>query len=694
MRLVQSRKYALLTGSFFLVVLLLTLAGVALTFYTLYDTVQFKQTLDTRLAAVSSSLDDSRASVALVTNWTNDNDCSITTDAWYLARPPCACTNATGVWQCPARSSNATADCAISGGRFCSCSIVGVGWAGGTEADSFSCARERNDVQINDAGLRFIPPGAADALRSPGAPLALFAGATAMHERNYYAVLATVSTVSSATPTLAILFASLSVELVGLVLLIAGALYHLLLHLDVVAVRTVRCCGGRKVKVGTLTAGADIVLFSVGLMLFGALLVVAFTDPIEQTARGGLVSLTWTPDEAVTRGGQGPVSLTGRPALCNCEGRECACVGGEAVYSSATTFRSTTQHATSVVVTGDCVVDAPVLIAGSLRVVGGSLTVLRGPLAIMGTLHVDGSLGGAGWLTDAVGLDGHHVGGDAWVGGDMRLERDANLSGFQGLLTVAGTFSAAGSLALPTVASAERLPVARGLVHARNVTVGGPASVRIAAALFPVPVFGALSVEAPGTLSYSYGAVDHVWVAQNQCAGARTAAVASPLMLALNFTATCGALPPLVLPAYEQRAAMAVSAGSAFEGEGRLFAGAWAFRHTNCGSWLDVRLERAYVHTLRQSNLPAAFWEVCDDGVVDEAALCITYTCRGTLVPPRSSDTLATLQTVQSNVIEGVVLDGIITGLDLAAVLLEYMVLPLVASGFLARNLLANVEEQ
>merc|ERR1711991_823785 len=103
---------------------------------------------------------------------------------------------------------------------------------------------------------------------------------------------------------------------------------------------------------------------------------------------------------------------------------------------------------------------------------------------------------------------------------------------------------------------------------------------------------------------------------------------------------------------------------------------------TRCLAPLDYRIEVAYLRSLMGASLNETFWNLCSTDQIswNDQTHCITYACRGQADLPQSDSSFNTLQQFQDNILQGVLLDAIITSIDLAAILIEYIVLPAVVA--------------
>lgn len=681
-RTMQRAKRALIAKwVFWSAVAVVTLAGAGLTLYTVYDVALFMDSVSDTSALVPAEA--SRALVR-VRAWA-DVDCSIETTV-----PACECTASGAVWQCALRAvaANGT-DCTVAASPQCLCAPSNSSsWFGDDFYPTWSCASAPNSqAQSFDFGLRFIPPGALGAGITATATFSRF---TARNDTPFGLAMGGLA-VHSIAPITTVLLLSLIVELIGLAVLLVSASCKFAIYVDRLPPTRKLC--GRTVVVDRVFSVADLGIFATGLILFGTVLIVAFTSPIVTGDQVAILTLSHDPLDRSARNVDSYPGVSVRP-LCSCVSlpSPCSCVGATAVLA-----------ASEVIVSNRSIAHADLLVQGSLLVsarlvVGGSLTVLgpvrldQAPVLVAGTLTVrGGSLSGS--LFGSVWARHSYVGGDLVVEqGDFVLAGDADLSFVRGRVTVVGGSFACAKLWLATITTGAQLRAlttsGRGLVHATtalNVSMIaasiGPAVMTLPLPLLPLASCD-LAVPRVSSATFVYD-----WVERNKpiacSASSVSLVVASARTVSLRYLDSCvvasmtndSSVPAFALSGTSRALTSSAVVGPFASGG----SGPLGYTQRNCGSPTQYFLERAWLSTWFSSGVDESFWTMCPKASIvwDDAALCVWYTCNGPATFPTQSAT-STLVSVQENIIQGVTFDAVITGLDLIGIVIEFFVMPLV----------------
>ena len=433
-------------------VVLLALAGLALVAYALYDYLSFASG-DRELIfdAVIERLES-------ISAWEGE-DCSISDNAELAGKGACLCyvDDGSGLWNCTEGNRvESSQDCQISSSPFCSCSLV---YKGSPPSNLWTCEKRSVALQFDnstsevDLALRFLPPRYSDQLYTTAAQLATLPENVASFD-SFYLLFA--EPVPDTTPISIALLVSLGFDFAGLLILAASVVVFFLKWKGKLSKQCcVMQCGEMKLRVFTVI---DFFFLFSGLVLFGVVLIVAYTNPI-----------FFQPQTTVQRIELGndvnsiAVRFTAHQGekdsnICKCpyeyEGGRCAVENNELVFEGDTefdrrssvfscnvtvrngkaVFSETTMFSRDVtVVSGDVVINAGVVIEGTLTVGSGNVsgtafdgaTLESEPFKIGGDLVIE-----AGWLVCGNSSSAHvpvqgkvkmMAGGLDYIGNELHL---------------------------------------------------------------------------------------------------------------------------------------------------------------------------------------------------------------------------------------------------------------------------------
>lgn len=686
------------------VIVSVALAGAALSGYALYSFISFSGSLSNP----STVFAEAAARLGNVSAWAGA-DCFISNvnDVAALGNAGCECyvDTSTKLWRCFTRVSLGSAqDCAIDESPWCTCSQVivpgpGVVWTCAVDdISSYITPAARS----NDLGLRFLPPGMANELAS----LPFFGNVPVAVGANDTFALIFAEPIPDLSPILSALLASLCLDLIGLVILMASVSIDALKRRHIVSSSFDEVtCRGRQVSIVFVV---ELVVLLGAVAAFGVTLVVAFSNPIVNKPEVKVMRVE--AKGAPTRLGQSlyvsQEELPPRSAVvksyCKCplpfERRQCRANRGtiELFGGALVEFNeSGVVFACPVVVLGDCVVLQPMTVAGDLRVMG-SLRVDR-ELLVDGSVHVEnGNVTGDAWgLPNAVIVTGDVIVHQGWLllspgATDVRFDsilgrvvlengsiecRDATRI----VLSVADLFA---SLSRVHVSGALNLPPGLELV------VVGPKYPLVAwqSSLSVDLISSSQNVSAPITTAVQWPFMSNM-VVQGVCQPVQAStSIVGTTRIRTTLSATCLGAPPSFPVVSYVSAASQVSLPPASLGypivtaDGSLVL-RFSFNRTNCATTLVAfRRELDWLTTLEQAGFGSTVFSICPRAsmVVDEQALCIHYTCNGDFaLPDRFS--VAQQTSITQNVLQGVAFDAVATALDLLGVVLEYVVLVFVA---------------
>lgn len=672
--------------------------GAGIVGYALYDFVDFSSSL----ANSGTVFAEAQARLNNVSDWAAV-DCSISSlqDAQLFGYSTCDCfVDATArLWRCTARASlGVTQDCNIDMSSWCTCSQT----MASTQALVWTCSVDNIASYIApnatavDLGLRFLPPGMANELSA----LPYFRNVRATVNDSFYLLFA--EPIPDVTPILNVLLASLCVDLIGLVVMVGAIVVDILVRRGVVSDEWDKIdVRGRRVRV---MMAVELLLLTVGMILFGVTLVVAFTNPLFNKPEAKVQQVETRNAVARLRDNL-PATASGAPTTvsraCKCPqefASRCTSMGNMLEFARATTWNvSNVVFECSVTVRGDCTVSAPATVMGDMRVLGNA--VINAALLVEGRMAVvGGDASGTSWNTPQA----------VTVGGDLSITHgalvvnsslDARLDGVRGRVLIAdGALAYAGAALYVSISDPTD---ARSRLH-----TSAPLQLPVALTLtvwsqYPRVVFQpSMSVTAASSdtstavrVANASLAVGLAWsfmesMATNGVCGSMsaTAAVAAS-HVTVTFRVNCVGTPP-VIGASDAASATQLALVSVTQSYPVMTPDGlelrFAFNRTNCGTVLSYRRERDWLFTLDQAGF-STLYTICPRALMefDETALCIRYVCNGTFALPDRFG-VAQQNAITANVLQGVVFDAVATSLDLLGVVLEYVVLALVVTAALA----------
>ena len=678
------------------VVLAMTIVGIAITAYAVYDYVDFRQSNQ----AVGTLLNRARAELDLSARQ-NDVDCTISDTSWFfnsLQEAPCACSieSGSGVWHCQSRSHTPLHDCHIDSSPLCKCSAT-VLLLDGRYESFWSCSKTNETISSrasSDLGLRVVPPGAFSKWASHPALNKLF-GARPGADYEGFILLAGESGNSVATIS-GVLLASLMIEGVALILL---GLFAVKSCLDKPSSRTPRLCCG--IQVSTIV---DLSFVLLGAVMFGTVLVLAFSMPVQNAPT---LSIQRVDVHSSMRGISSSV-VDDLRSNCTCPWAyfaQCSCssagrielVGPLNLNVSDVTFDA------SVHVYGALIISARTTVLGSLTIEGAA--VFDASFVVTGNVLCHSDVRGSIFSAAFVDEYSYRIGGDLTLTeGDLIPPETgpATLAAIEGRVTLLRgslRLSDSSRLILPSVRYSDAVMDSdRGILHVQSgFEVPSVLDMKWLAP-FPYQTWQqveSLLISSGGGLLWTNRSIHAVidWRAVNvaqrfgicSTPGSRRFEVLVDQAAArTSYHPAC--MGSVVSLATERPNAQGSVSGLSFAPvigpvDLQLSTLDFHFEHSTCFSNLAIfKRHLDWISTLDSVSFAESVWSICPRHLVriDLIAQCISYHCNGSML---LSDQVAQEQAqgVQENVVQGVVFDAIATTLDLLGAIFEYVLIPMVA---------------
>ena len=424
---------------------------VALVGYALYDFVTFNESLQEGGTILNTVLNR----VGTLSDW-EGYDCSISDTIEFAGANICSCdiNPGTGVWECSAnREVSPPPDCHITATPFCSCKMIHENaiyldstallplWT--CEKVSFDTQFEANSTLVQeDLGLRFLPPGFSDQVPSSSSYFSNVPPSVASFDTFYFVF---AEPVPNTTPITTVLLVSLIFDVIGLVSLCVGALFILFRKLDFISPETGKfeCCKTRRIRIFTII---DFFFLFAGLILFGVVLIVAYTNPLfnePQTLfqRAELKNNIDNMARSFKRSGQ-----LSDPSVCKCpfeyESTNCVAGNGVIAFAGDTVLKErNVVFSCNVTVTGSLQIEEQTGFQRSLSVNG--LLRIGAAILVEGSVSVtNGNVMGEAWELSFPFAEAFKIGGDLLIeNGSLMIDNStsdsvANLGAVQGSIQI------------------------------------------------------------------------------------------------------------------------------------------------------------------------------------------------------------------------------------------------------------------
>ena len=674
-----------------IIVILASLAAIGLVGYALYDYVSFSEDLSGQKLIFDSVIER----LELISEW-DSLECSISDTVVFAGQGACQCgVDDMGIWNCSTVNVvDVNQDCEISHSPFCSCFIV---YLGSPLLPVWSCEKKNVELQFSsrsnetDLGLRFVPPRYSDQLSS-----SIYFDGMPTNVASYDAFyLLFAEPVPNTTPITTVLLISLIMDLIGLVLLIVSVVLLFLKGREVVSKDFGKInCGKHKMRVFT---AIDFFFLFAGLVLFGVVLVVAFTNPIfnEPQTTVQRVELRNNIQTMAPRFGQIQSPLTD-PLHCKCPfeyetTRGCGVVNGEIVFKEGVVFdlRNSVFGCNVTVLNGDLIVTESTMFSRHVKVMSGN-AIIDAAIVMNGSLEVSGNVSGRAWAGNFKDTASITIAGDLRLGGYLHCtdsSSPANLAIVQGQIVLMG-----------------------GLVY-------GGDEILLSTRIGKDPVVyspNALAFPALVTLNIVDGAFPYnSWQDLNVTLAKSDGGVVAPASLELRLTwdylkrtGVCGTLTPVRpthisgdsvlemelpircygspfrVPTVYPGAVGALSFPSATQRYSVRNAPDLTLRFavnvTNCNGELEYRRERDWLATMASAGFGEWFWSICprEKMSFNDETHCVTYICDGSFVLPDRVGEERT-RDIRNNIEQGIAFDAAATGLDLFGTICEFILMPL-----------------
>ena len=449
----------------------------------------------------------------------------------------------------------------------------------------------------------------------------------------------------------------------------------------------------------------DFILCGIALALFGAVLVIGFTNPVVTTETLAVQRASvFIPDAynmAIRDQFYSPAVTI--PNTCTCPVNavwSCVCQGGNYLISVGGGGTNLTFNTPNLFFDGNVnitagvsvIITAPLRIAGSLTLQSGSLTI-NSPISVAGPLLLQqGSLTGTAFCVSVPGHQSVSFLSVTLLNGNINVpECPASFAGVSGLITInSGNFVSSNSFSviLPTVRDLTTVQT-RGLIHAGGTVKLRESRVAVVGATTATS-FSFVVASSDSALPESFwSTVDYDVAEYNKdasrggCASSFVNLVTTPGSNRATMRYEMGPCNGTIVTPPSTTPNEAVMKELQFDlASDAITVPTNGFAQSNCygADQYGFELESAYVATLRSASFDTSFWSFCPENaiIVDKTTRCISYVCNGTVTLSRSA-LRDTNRQIQENILQSIVFDAIATGLEVLAVILEFFVIPLVA---------------
>jgi hypothetical protein len=686
-------------------VLAISLAGVGVSIYAIVSFTSFQASTAQSDAVFNAVLER----VANVSAY-SAIDCSIADSDDLAGTNVCFCEAVNGVWQCANGYSvvnGVVADCVISASEMCECSLelrpLGAIW---------SCLKLPFNLTVNaantqDFGLRFIPGGIGNNISSVVSQGYFSSLPATDAAQNYTFSLLFAEPIPVPTPIIIALAFSLALDIIGLLYLGVAALVEWAKSRGKIRKEFGRTsCLGRKVN---LFPVFDLVLMGIGLLLFGVVLVVAFTNPILNVSEARVQPVDLRHDV-------GGLSEDASPTLSSYASLFCRCP----VSFNSSRGCSVASGGSSLEFTSDVILNVPGVTFGCPVTIQGTLlasssAVFQHDLTVSGSITLDASIIVGGTLTSSSGS----ISGSVFSLSALTPKVYGDVRAPNGALTVSSAGEAflqgiGGRIRVRDFAySGAKVHFGLGAITANLEPILHTTQALILPNNFQLTIYGGYPFSDWQASTIVLGSSDLGVNLQGN--NSTETAFVWDYLAQLALTGGCGALTPFRTTTFDSSVGVTVTLsppcpftspapmfGYNYQSQAASIEFAEAsttpryqlqnvpddlllpfnFVHQFCGSEVAYRREVDWIETLKLAFNTTELFSICpaEKIVLDPANNCVTYTCDGSFaLPARFSQ--GQVANTQNLILGGIAIDAVATVLDVFGTGIELLLIPFLATG-------------